>query len=235
MFELNPLSNDEPIRLKTKKIGKLGDFWEWSYSALYTPITRGFFAEYIVFKSVFDNADKNFRPPINYLSTKMEKDEPDIITFFDDKKMTIQVKSIDSLTKGHRFKLNKTQTYNPKLDKNDGQKKHNCDLFVLCFLNLDNNLHIRIDNLRKSWNKSNFISKPETEIIEYKKTQDTLNRSVLEITNWVFYICSADLLEKQNSVDIKKLDTFVKNIKIIKCGYPALAQHLMTLNKLKVN
>lgn len=234
MFELTPFSSNEPIYLDQDVIGELGDFWRWSYSAVYTPITRGFLAEYLVFKSVTDNADDYFRPPLNYLSTKMEKDEPDIITFFNDTKMTIQVKSIDSITKGLRFKFNKTHKYDLKSDRDNGPKGHNCDVFVFCFLNLDKHLHDFIDDLRKSWNESNFDSQTKKGIHSYKLCQDKLNRSALNMNNWEFYICPTSLFENQESVNISKLESLVAKSEVFKSTYSNLCQHLRSLNLLKV-
>jgi hypothetical protein len=234
MFELAPFSSDEPINLDENVIGELGDFWRWSYSAVYTPITRGFLAEYLVFKSVADNADDKFRLPLNYLSTKMEKDEPDIITFYNDEKMTIQVKSIDSITKRLRFKFKKTHKYLPKIDRDNGPKKHNCDVFVFCFLHLDQRQHDFIHNLRKSWNESDFNTQTEVDIQRYKYRQNMLNKSVLNMNNWDFYICPTSLFEKQESVNISKLESLVARNKVFKSGYSNLWQHLRNLNSSQV-
>lgn len=234
MFELAPFSSDEPIKLDGNVIGELGDFWKWSYSAVYTPITRGFLAEYLVFKSVSDNADENFRPPLNYLLTKMEKDEPDIITYFGNEKMTIQVKSIDSLTSDLRFKFKKIHKYNPKIDEDSGPRTHNCDVFVLCFLNLDSRSHKFIDDLRKSWNESNFESQTEVDIQRYKIRQKRINLSVLNMNNWNFYICSTSTFGKQESVNISKLESLVAKNTVLKSDYSDLWRHLKDLNTIKV-
>ncbi|HHF3036787.1 TPA: hypothetical protein ACPJ07_001460 [Vibrio diabolicus] len=235
MFELEPFCGCENIKSRGKTIGKLKNFWGWSYSALYTPITRGFFAEYIVFKAIDDDKDGRFRPPLNYLSTKMEKDEPDLITYFDDDKMTIQVKSIDNLKKELAFKFDKTHGYNSFTDSNDLEKGHHSDLFVFCFLELDKEKHDEIDRLRKAWNETNFENQTQEEVDKYRLFQDCLNESVLDMNNWTFYLCRSSVLANQESIRVSILDRLAKQNTVVKCSYSQLHASLKALHVLKIS
>ncbi|ANB96753.1 hypothetical protein [Vibrio parahaemolyticus] len=235
MFKLEPFCGCENIKSSGKTIGKLKDFWGWSYSALYTPITRGFFAEYIVFKAIDDDKDDGFRPPLNYLSTKMEKDEPDLITYFGDDKMTIQVKSIDNLKKELAFTFDKTHGYNASTDLNDLEKGHHSYLFVFCFLELDKEKHDEIDRLRKTWNETNFENQTDKEVEKYRLFQDYLNESVLDMSNWTFYLCRSNVVANQKSIRVSKLNKLAEKNTVVKCSYSQLHASLKVFHVLKVS
>jgi hypothetical protein len=233
MFKLEPFCGCENIKSSGKAIGKLRDFWGWSYSALYTPITRGFFAEYIVFKAIDDNKDDDFRPPLNYLSTKMEKDEPDLITYLGDYKMTIQVKSIDNLKKEPAFEFDKAHGYNGFTDLNDLEKGHHSDLFVFCFLELDKEKHDEIDRLRKIWNKTSFENQTDQEVEKYCLFQDYLNELVLDMSNWTFYLCRSGVVANQESIRVSMLNKLAEQNTVVKCSYLQLRASLKNCHVLK--
>lgn len=227
MLELNPLAGNKPIKDNESKIGSVSDFWGWAFSALYVPIPRGFFAEYIVYKSI-NCGDDSFRPPLNYLSTKLEKDEPDLITYLDDDKMTIQVKSIDSIKQKQAFEVRKLHGYNPNTDKNDGDLAHNSDLFVLCFLRLDKESHDKVDSYRKNGCREPY------EILHCRDLQESLNNAVLNMINWNFYVLPSITAQKKNFIHIFDLEDIVTNGHATKCNYSDLHSTIKHYHKLKV-
>lgn len=229
VLELDPLISNKPIKNNATNIGSVTDFWGWAFSALYVPVTRGYFAEYIVFKSIVNGSDDSFRPPMNYLSTKLEKDEPDLITFLDNNKMTIQVKSIDSLKTEQFFDLGKSHGYNPVTDKDDGELAHHSDLFVLCFLELDKETHDKLDNYRLNRCKTGDEKK------NCNKLQKKLNDSVLNMSNWSFYVFPSTTVKNQNSIRVTVLDKLVTEGKVTKCNFSDLHNSIRNFHELKVS
>ena len=229
MLELHPLASNKPIKNNANNIGSVIDFWRWAFSALYVPIHRGYFAEYIVFKSIYDGSDNSFRPPMNYLSTKLEKDEPDLITYLDDDKMTIQVKSIDSIKSEQAFDLGKSRGYNPDTDKDDGDRAYHSDLFVLCFLELDKEIHDQLDNYRLS------RCKTRDEEQHCQELQENLNNSVLNMNNWIFYVFPSITVQSQNSIRVSVLEKLVTKGTVIKCSYSELHGSIRNSHQLKVS
>jgi hypothetical protein len=230
---LDPLSGDEPLTRSAvpEHEGFLKDFWGWSFSALHDPLLRGYIAEYMVYRALFKMQPPKFQIPTSHFSTKMEADVHDLVFFMNDEKYTIQVKSKDSYSKSQKFDTSFVEGFDCSTNK-ALPPNHWSDFYIFAYLSLDTDKCELLKSLHEQWNLNPSLA-TQLEKNEYKTTQDEVVRSVLEISNWTFYILEREQLHRQKSINLNKLRTKVKKREALEVSYDDIAKILMRLATLR--
>ncbi|WP_409283498.1 hypothetical protein [Pseudomonas protegens] len=234
MFQLDPLCGDEPLTSggTIKEENFVKSFWGWNNSALHNPMVRGYFAEFLIYRSLLKMDGQRFQVPISHFATRIESDVHDLVFFLDDVKYTIQVKSKDSYSQDPFFKTSLVQGFNYATNTPIKTPSHWSDFYVFAYLQLDEVLCDLVKGFHFEWNKS-LVTQTEKNKQIFKQCQDEIVRSVLELDNWRFYIVEQAHLDLKSGISLAQLTTSVSEGKAYVCNYERLPYMLMRMAFLK--
>jgi hypothetical protein len=229
MYLLDPLTGKEPLTQSgtTLEPDFLQRFWGWGFSALDNPLVRGYLAEFLVYRALFNMHQPDFKVPTSHFSTKMEGDVHDLVFYMHDEKFTIQVKSKDSYSKSLAFDTSFAEGYDC-LSNSALPAGLWSDFYIFAFLTLDTKKCEENEYLHKKWNPNPSRALP-IEKAQYKLNQQQLIRSVLDLDSWEFYVLEQEQLRGQKTINLTKLRSKVGKGEAVLVKHAGIAEALMDL------
>ncbi|MCT4497797.1 hypothetical protein N0U25_08330 [Pseudomonas sivasensis] len=224
---LDPLTGTEALTQSGRPIepGFLTAFWGWGFSALDNPLLRGYLAEFLVYRALFNMPTPDFKVPTSHFSTKMEGDVHDLVFFMNDEKFTIQVKSKDSYSKSQVFDTSFAEGFDC-VSNSPLPAEHWSDFYIFAYLALDNKKCQENERLHDKWNPNPSRALP-MEKARFKLNKQALVKSVLELDNWSFYILDREQLRGQKSINLNKLRSKVNKGEAVWVQHDAIADALV--------
>jgi hypothetical protein len=227
MFELDPLTGTEALTKDGSPYADnfINEFWGWGYSLLHNPMVRGYLAEFLVYKALVGRCSERLEVPRSHFDTKVESDVHDLVFFVNKKKFTVQVKSKDSASKSGTFQTSFVRGFDTESNSEIAQKALWSDFYVFAYLELKAEDWSLVKGRHFEWNIDNSYC-TDHEKTEFRKAQNRLVRSVLEINNWSFFIIDRFNLNDQKTITLSSLKNRVSQRKAFESDYQRLGVSL---------
>ncbi|MUK60737.1 hypothetical protein GNP81_07905 [Aliivibrio fischeri] len=169
----------------------------------------------MVYKTLQTQPDR-FRFFDGYHHIRNESDQDDLVFTYRDEKITVQIKSLDSLRADKSFSCGSSEGFDAKNNCNNGTKAYNSDLYIFAYVNLNEDDGKIIREIHETWNscEDEGFYKTDVEQANYQRIQESVRKDTMVLDNWTFYVTTPETVSTMianNKIAISKLDISIES------------------------